>query len=38
MKNRLLVTIIISAKEESGQNKGGKKLEKSLSAVEKFLL
>jgi len=28
MKNRLLITIIISTKEENGQNKEGKKLER----------
>jgi len=28
MKSRLLITVIIITKEENGQNKGGKKLER----------
>jgi hypothetical protein len=37
MKSRLLITIIIRTKEESGQNKEGGKLEIELSAVGEFL-
>jgi hypothetical protein len=38
MKNRLLITIIISTKEESGKNKEEKNWKGSLSAVGERLL